>query len=132
MKAVAKAMARSVKSLRVLLIEDDRGSARGLRALLASRGYRVDLAADAGDASLRAERGAYDLVVADCDLDGQDGTEVVRSIRRLHPEVPILVVTARDRGGVLASVDGLAGEDCFEKPVRPEDLLAAVERRLLR
>jgi DNA-binding response OmpR family regulator len=116
----------------VLLIEDDQGSARGLRTLLVSRGYRVDVAADAGDALLRAEDGTYDLVVADCDLGGQDGTEVVKSLRQRRPELPVLVVTARDRGGVLASLDGLAGEDCFEKPVRPEDLLAAVKKRLPR
>ena len=65
-------------------------------------------------------------------LYAEDCTHTSPKIRALHPELPILVVTARDRGGVLASVAGLAGEDCFEKPVRAEDLLAAVERRLLR
>src|SRR6188768_2853015 len=98
-----KAPARPARSRRVLLIEDDRGSARGLRALLAARGYRVDVAGDAAAAHASAMRTSYDLVVADCDLEGEDGTEVVRRIREERPEIPILVVTARDRVGVLAS-----------------------------
>jgi len=114
----------------VLVIEDDEGTARSLRTLLASRGYPVDVALSAPVALRKATERAYGLVVADCDLGEQDGAEVVRGIRRLHPGLPILVVTARDRQAVLVALEGLDQRDCLEKPVHAEALLAAVERHL--
>ncbi len=121
---------RSTKPARILVVEDHTGTARGLRALLVSRGYRVDLATDGSAALQQAAAREYRLVVADCDLGGQDGTELVRRIRSLYPALPVLVVTARDREVVLAMLVELGLEDCLEKPVHPEALLDAVERHL--
>lgn len=114
----------------VLLIEDHEGSARGLRELLLSRGYRVDVERDGGAGLLRATEGEYALVVADCDLGRCDGTDIVRRIRAERPGLPVLVVTARDRSGVLERLKGAGVAECFEKPVPADRLLAAVERRL--
>ncbi len=114
---------------RVLVVEDHDGSARGLRALLRARGYRVDVASDAAAALRQATENEYVLVVADCDLGGQDGTELVRTLRRIHPSIRFLMVTARSRDSVLGCVAGLTIDDCLQKPVDPELLLAAVETR---
>ncbi len=114
----------------VLVVEDDEGTARSLRTLLASRGYRVDVALSAPVALRKATEHTYELVVADCDLGEQDGAELVRGIRRLHPGLPVLVVSARDRQAVLVALEGLDHRDCLEKPVLAETLLAAVERHL--
>jgi DNA-binding response OmpR family regulator len=120
---------RIVRPARILVIEDHAGAARGLRALLCSRGHQVEVAPDAAAALARAGEEELDLVVADCDLGEQDGTEVVRAIRARRPALPILVVTARDRSRVLERLEGLDPRDCFQKPVQPDALLAAVERK---
>jgi len=114
----------------VLVIEDDEGTARSLRTLLASRGYRVDVALSAPVALRRASERTYELVVADCDLGEQDGAELLRGIRGLQPGLPVLIVTARDRAQVLSVLEGLDQRDCLEKPVRADTLLDAVERHL--
>jgi two-component system response regulator PhoP len=98
--------------------------------LLASRGYRVDVETDATAGLLRAVQGEYALVVADCDLGRDDGADVVRRILRDRPDVPVLVVTARDRQSVLERLEGSGVAECLEKPVSPERLIAAVEERL--
>jgi DNA-binding response OmpR family regulator len=114
----------------VLVIEDHAGAARGLRALLLSRGYRVDLAMDAAEALRRVADRSYGLVVADCDLGEQDGSKLVARIRKLCPSLSVLVVSARDRKSLLDLFPGLDLRDCLEKPVDPVALLAAVERHL--
>lgn len=124
-----RTIARPSAPPRVLLIEDNPGTARGLRELLISRGYGVDVETDAVAGLRRATEGDYGLVVTDCDLGRQDGAEIVRRIRLLKPDVPVLVVTARDRGGVIEGLGAVGVVECLEKPVRPETLLAAVERR---
>lgn len=115
---------------RVLVIEDYAPAARGLRALLVSRGYGVDLAADSTDALRRVMEQSYGLVVADFDLGVEDGVDLVRRIRRLRPGLPVLAVTARDLDttGDLAREGAI--EELLEKPVDPRLLLAAVERYL--
>lgn len=114
----------------VLVIEDHAGAARGLRALLVSRGYRVDLAMDAREALRRLQERPYRLVVADCDLGEQDASALLERLRGASPRVPVLVVTARDRESVPALFPGLDLRDCLEKPVDPLALIEAVERHL--
>lgn len=114
----------------VLVIEDHRGTARGLRALLVSRGYGVDVAMDASAAIERMAGAEYKLVVADWDLNGQDGSMLMERIKRRRPAIPLLVVTARDRKSVLEVLPELEIEDCLQKPVEAEALLEAVERHL--
>ncbi len=119
-----------VAGQRILVVEDDRGIAQGLRALLSSRGYEVDLASAPETALRRLTERHYSLVVADFDLGEQDGLEVVRKLRSLHPGLPVLAVTAVDLAAATSAAEELGLEECFEKPVDPEELLRAVVRHL--
>ncbi|MDX1388329.1 MAG: response regulator [Acidobacteriota bacterium] len=110
----------------VLVVEDDRGIAQGLRALLISRGFVVDVEADPDAALRRVSERTYHVVVADFDLGDQDGLDLVRRVRDLCPKLPILAVTAIDRADALRASEDLELQGCFEKPVDPEQLMDAV------
>jgi two-component system, OmpR family, response regulator QseB len=117
--------------MRILLVEDDRMIAEGVRKALRSDGFAVDWVQD-GEAALTAVGGEpYDLMLLDLGLPKRDGLDVLKSLRARGNKVPVLVVTARD--AVADRVKGLdAGADDYL--VKPFDLdeLGARMRALIR
>lgn len=117
--------------MRILLIEDDRDLAAGLRRALEQSGYAVDWIADGrqADAVLRTE--AFDLIVLDLSLPGLNGLSVLRHLRAREKHIPVLITTASD--SVEARVQGLdsGADDYLGKPFELTELEARV-RALLR
>jgi DNA-binding response OmpR family regulator len=117
---------------RVLLVEDDRDIADPLARALTREGYEVSKAGD-GIVALDAVMGAPpDLIILDIGLPGMDGLDVCRHVRQTRPQLPILVLTARD--GELDTVAGLdaGADDYVTKPFRSSVLLARVRAMLRR
>ena len=117
--------------MRVLLVEDDRMIAEGVRKALRGEGFAVDWVED-GEAALSAMSGeAYDLMLLDLGLPRRDGLDVMRVLRARGHALPVLIVTARD--AVADRVKGLdAGADDYL--IKPFDLdeLGARMRALIR
>jgi two-component system response regulator MprA len=115
----------------VLVVDDDAPIRRMLERTFAAEGYRVEGAADGGEALAAVERSVPDLLVLDVAMPGPDGLEVCRRLRRTGLGVPILLLTARD--AVADRVVGLdaGADDYLVKPFATEELLARV-RALLR
>lgn len=116
---------------RLLVIEDEPAMRRGLEDLLASAGYRVLLAADGKSGLEAVQREKPDLVVLDVMLPGLDGFSLVKELRRLRLDLPVLLLTAK--GHIRDRITGLdaGADDYLSKPFSPEELLARV-RALLR
>ena len=115
---------------RILVIDDDPAVTSVLKRGLAYDGYAVDTAAS-GTEGLAAARERYpDLVILDIMMPGMDGLEVLRRLRAADPQLPILMLTARD-----APSDQVAGlqsgaDDYVVKPFTFEVLLARVQAQL--
>lgn len=78
----------------VLLVDDEDGLRTTLAANLELDGFEVVEAADGAEALEHAERRSFDLVVTDIRMPGMNGVELFRAIRRLHPRVPVVLMTA--------------------------------------
>jgi DNA-binding response OmpR family regulator len=83
--------------MRLLVVEDDRALAAGLRAGLEAEGFAVDLAADGVDGLAMARERTYDAVLLDLMLPRLDGRQVCRRLREACIRTPVLVLTARDQ-----------------------------------
>lgn len=117
---------------RVLLIEDDEGLGAGLVGVLAGDGYEVRWARRADEARRLLADGAPDLVLLDLGLPDADGLDVCREIRSDHPDVVVVVVTARtEEADAVLALDGGA-DDYVVKPFRPVELLARLRAHLRR
>lgn len=116
---------------RVLVLEDDRDIALGIRTVLARSGFDVACQPD-GRQGLRAFHDARpDLVVLDIGLPTLDGWEVLERLRDLS-DVPVLILTAH--GNEAEKVRGLDGgaDDYLTKPFGNRELVARVEALLRR
>jgi len=109
---------------RLLLAEDDPAIAEPLTRALKQEGYEVEAVVDGGAALAATIKRKPDVLVLDIGLPVLDGFEVCRGVRELHPELPILMLTARD--GELDTVAGLdaGADDYVTKPFRLAELLA--------
>lgn len=116
---------------RLLVVDDDAKVQSLMRRGLTFAGYNVDLAADGETALALARDNPPALVILDVMLPGLDGIEVCRRLRAGAPDLPILMLTARDR--VADRVAGLdaGADDYLVKPFAFDELLARV-RALLR
>lgn len=116
---------------KILLVEDDEAIAEGLVRVLEGRGVRVEHFG-AGRPALRAVTPEVGLVVLDLGLPDLDGIEVCRRLRRAHPDLAILILSARDQEyDVVTGLDAGA-DDYLVKPFRLSELLARVRAHLRR
>ncbi|MGB4818002.1 MAG: response regulator, partial [Saprospiraceae bacterium] len=80
---------------RILLVEDEENLAHGLEYNLTEEGYRVTLARDGKEAIKFFDENEFDLIVLDIMLPYFNGFEIAKHIREKHPQMPILMLTAR-------------------------------------
>jgi two-component system, OmpR family, response regulator len=117
--------------MRILVVEDDRAIAAGLRAGLEAEGFAVDIAVDGVDGLWMGLENAYDVVVLDLMLPGLGGHEVCRRLREAKVWTPILVLTARDAERDEITTLDTGADDYLAKPFSYAVLLARL-RALLR
>jgi DNA-binding response OmpR family regulator len=112
--------------MKILLVEDDAALVRALRRGLSAHGHELISAENGEDGVAMAGEAAVDFVLLDISLPGLDGQEVLRRIRALRPELPVLMLTARD--DLLNKVTALnaGADDYLTKPFEFEELLARI------
>jgi len=117
--------------MEILVVDDEPAVRDSLDRALRLEGYKVELAADGGEALKALAEDSPDAVVLDLMMPRVDGLEVCRRMRAAGDRTPILVLTARD--GVADRVKGLdaGADDYLVKPFALDELLARL-RALLR
>ena len=117
---------------RVLIVEDNRNLAHGLRTNLEFEGHAADVAEDGpGGLALARER-RHDLILLDLMLPGLDGLGLLHTLRAEGIATPVLVLTAK--GDESDKVRGLrdGADDYVTKPFALRELLARVAALLRR
>ncbi len=121
---------------RHLLVVDDDDRIRGLlREYLARAGFRVSVAADAGQARRLVDQLAFDLLVLDVMMPGEDGFSFGKLLRARPGAVgrtPMLILTARGMPGDRIEGLALGADDYLAKPFEPQELLLRIEAILRR
>ncbi|HHH11514.1 MAG TPA: sigma-54-dependent Fis family transcriptional regulator [Sorangium sp.] len=115
---------------RVLVVDDEASARRGLKKLLTQDGYCVAVA-DCGHAALeRAQEFSPDVVLTDLRMPGMDGIELLSELRKMDPELPVIVVTAY--GAVSSAVGAMraGAENYLTKPIDFDALSVTISRAL--
>jgi len=116
----------------ILVVEDDKNSARLMRAVLSHNGYDLFMAENGLKALEMMDAQHLDLVILDVMMPEMDGYEFARQLRDANDQTPILMVTAKQlpqdkRTGFLAGTD-----DYLVKPVDEEEMLLRIKALLRR
>jgi two-component system phosphate regulon response regulator OmpR len=115
----------------ILVVDDDRRIRDLTARLLSKEGFNVVTANDAADARGKLKSLAFDLLVLDIMMPGENGLDLTASLR-LDSEVPILLLTARTE-----VEDRIAGfeqgaDDYLTKPFEPKELVLRIQSILKR
>ncbi|MBL4864372.1 MAG: response regulator transcription factor [Rhodobiaceae bacterium] len=117
--------------MRLLVVEDDPDLCRQLRESLTDAGYVVDTAHDGEEGHFLGDTEPYDAVILDLGLPEMDGVTVLEKWRRNNRNMPVLILTARDRWSDKVAGFDAGADDYVTKPFFTEEVLARV-RALLR
>ncbi|CAB3809043.1 response regulator transcription factor [Paraburkholderia fynbosensis] len=117
---------------KVLTIEDDEMTAREIVRELNSRGFTVDWVADGREGMARAFSDEYDVITLDRMLPGADGLTILRTMRGIGIQTPVLMLSAL--GDVDERIRGLraGGDDYLTKPFDADEMTARIEVLLRR
>lgn len=118
----------SAKS-RVLVVDDEVAILRFLKPALEANGYEMSSTATVADAVKRVAADAPDLVLLDLGLADGDGKDVIRRVREWS-DVPIIVLSARDRETEKIDSLDLGADDYVNKPFNVGELMARMRTAL--
>lgn len=120
------------RNARVLVVEDDAAIRRGIAINLRSEGYEVLEAARGDDGLQLATEQLPDLIVLDIMLPGLSGLQLLEAVREADMDLPVIILSARDR--LPEKLEGLASgaDDYMTKPFSIKELLARVNAHLRR
>jgi two-component system, NtrC family, response regulator HydG len=115
---------------KILVVDDEQSHRIMLKAVLGAEGYAVAEAADGTEAVEAVGKDAFDVILLDIRMTNMDGIEALGEIRKISPQVPILIMTAY--ASVKTAVEALkAGAfEYLTKPLDVEELKILIEKAM--
>ena len=115
----------------ILVVDDEPQIRRALRTSLEAHGYTVQTAGTGEEAVVAAAEASPDLMFLDLGLPDLDGTEVIKRVRSFS-EVPVIVLSVRDRQADKVAALDAGADDYVAKPFGMEEVLARMRAQLRR
>jgi DNA-binding NtrC family response regulator len=120
------------KNYKILVVDDDRSALKALADVIRKEGY-IPVESGTGQDALRvisSKDENLDLVLTDLRLGEIDGMQVLEAVRRIHPEIPVIILTAfADMESAIEAISKGA-YDYLSKPFKLEHLRVVVKRAL--
>jgi len=114
----------------ILIIDDEKNYLLILEAILEEEGYTVTALGDPVMAMTYLEESEVDVVITDMKMPGMTGQEVLESVRRHHPHIPVMIMTAF--GTIDRAVEAMKSGsfDYITKPFSNDEILLSVRKAL--
>ncbi|MGB9801697.1 MAG: response regulator transcription factor [Arcobacter sp.] len=118
--------------MKILLLEDNKTLAKGIFNKLEQHGYVVDLFYDGEEGLYSLNTSIYDLLILDLGLPSLDGIDIIKDLRNSQKNIPILIISARDKlDQRILGLDSGA-DDYLCKPFELDEVIARVQALLRR
>ncbi len=116
--------------VKVLIVDDEAVIRRGLCRVMEGRGYQSE-SAESGFAAIEMlQKAPFNIVITDLKMPGMDGIEVLRAIKILQPDVPVIMITGYSTVDTAVEAMKNGAFDYISKPFTPEQVIAMVEKAL--
>jgi DNA-binding NtrC family response regulator len=129
---MSQAPAASATTPRILIIDDEPSIRESLETLLTLEGFDVTLAVDGRTGLDTLSRAEFDLLLLDLALPGESGIDLLPRITQLHPQLPIIMITAFGTVGNVVDAIRAGAENFVQKPWDNEKLLADIRTAIAR
>lgn len=116
------------KATSILLVDDDHHLVSSLAQWLREEGFDTETASDLGSAQARLDAGRFDLVIADLCIGGEDGFDLIKTVKRQAPETAVLVISGYATPATAVDAVRAGAFDLLTKPVIDDELLLAIDR----
>lgn len=114
----------------IVIIDDDDSLRRVLEYNLQEAGYTVAAAASGEQGLALCSEQCPDLVISDLQMPGMDGMQVLQSVKRLHPETPVIMITAFGTVELAVAAMKAGAYDYLTKPFNRDELQLTVAKAL--
>lgn len=115
---------------RILIVDDDVALGKFLARELSRKNFQVQVCVDGAGARAELNHPAHDLVLLDLNLPGVDGMDLLNEVRAAWPQLPVIVLTARNRTEDLVKGFEQGADDFLMKPFSLKELIARMGRLL--
>ncbi len=115
---------------RILVIDDDLSLREMMELMLRRAGHQAALAEDGPTGLMKAQSGAYDVIISDIKMPGYSGLEVLKRLRAGGSATPLILVSAYATPDTAVEAMRQGAYDFIPKPFKPQDLLAVVDSAL--
>jgi len=118
--------------MRILLVEDDKGIIRFVKKGLLEHSFSVDVATNGEEGVDSTLHRQYDLIILDILLPKLDGKEVLKKIRSMDIQTPVIFLTAKNSEADIVHGLNLGADDYLTKPFSFNELIARIQAILRR
>lgn len=115
---------------KILIVEDDTGLQKYLKELLLNNEYAPFAVSDGISALNTISKSPPNLVILDLGLPNMSGESVCQEIRKEYPDLPVIILTAKDSVSNIVQGLNLGADDYVTKPFIADELLARIKARL--
>ncbi|MDH4227415.1 MAG: response regulator [Deltaproteobacteria bacterium] len=115
---------------KIIVVDDDKYMRKLLATILQTEGYDVMTVDNGADAVRQIALDPPALLILDYMMPGTTGVDVMREVKRNHPDVDIIVVTGHGNEKLAVEIMKLGASDYLQKPFRKKELLDSVHRVL--
>lgn len=117
-------------AIRILAVDDSETMRGMVRQTLEIAGYEVDLANDGEEGAKVFSQNKYDLVISDVNMPIMDGITMIREIRKIDQDVPILTLTTESEDEMKQKGKDAGANGWIVKPFRPAQFLDIIRQIL--
>ena len=123
-----RAQLNSRPAIRRVLVVDDEPAIRGVIVeMLRGSGFQTFTATDGRDARQRLQENPIDLIITDLAMEGEEGIELIRALRKENSEIKIIAMSGTFGTDILTIARALGADATLAKPVSPATLLKSIE-----
>jgi len=113
---------------KILLAEDDKNLSRSVDILLTLDGYEVISVYDGEEALNKLLRQKFDLLITDIVMPGLNGVDLIKKIRKLNQDIPIMVVSGKLNDSLIEQLESSGIQYILPKPINPTRFRKMVQK----
>lgn len=114
----------------LLVVDDEEVIREGMSRILSAEGYHVDTSASGRRAIEKTQEIDFDVVITDLKMPGMDGMEVLKTIKILQPEVPVIIITGYSTVDTAVEAMKKGAFDYIAKPFTSELIIEKVRKAI--